>query len=224
MLKPKKDISKKEIQRDPFLETVDKVQYHLEQNRKSYTNLGLFLIVILIGYNVFSNRNSQNSLKASSFLGEAVSLIDRNDITSAKFQLETIIQEYGGTPSSVTASYFLGKLNYQDGDFDNAEFNLRNYFDKSSEGFLKTSTILLLSDIYSSRKEFEKSLKIINTGINKSQSKNEEYSLLIEKARIQLEKGNEKLAKGLLELLFEEEELNVDNKEKAEELFGRLIS
>ena len=224
MLKPKKDISRKDIQTDSFLESVDQLQHHLEQNRKSYINLGIALIILLIGYNVFSNRNSQNRLQASAFLGEAVSLIDRNDITSAKFQLETIVQEYSGTPSSVTASYFLGKLNYQDGDYDNAEFNLRNYFDKSSEGFLKTSAILLLSDIYSSREEYEKSLKIINIGINKTQSKNEEYSLLIEKARIQLEKGNEKLAKSIIESVFEKEELNVGNKEKAEELFGKLIS
>jgi len=41
MLKPKKKITRKEIQRDPFLESVDQAQAHLEENRSLYMKLAI---------------------------------------------------------------------------------------------------------------------------------------------------------------------------------------
>ena len=36
MLKPQRKITRKEIKRDPFLETIDKIEYNFEQNKKTY--------------------------------------------------------------------------------------------------------------------------------------------------------------------------------------------
>ena len=47
MLKPKRKITRKEIQRDPFLETVDKLEYNINKNRKIYINIAIGLITTL---------------------------------------------------------------------------------------------------------------------------------------------------------------------------------
>ena len=110
MLRPKKKITKKQIQRDPFLETVDQAQAHLEENRSRYLQIGIVILAILIGINVLSN-NSQNANKeASSSLGDALLTLDLNDQTTAKFQLETVINEYENTTSASLAEYYLGKI------------------------------------------------------------------------------------------------------------------
>ena len=49
MLRPKKKIIKKEI-RDPFFETVDQAQAHLEENRSRYLQIGI--VAAPIGFNV----------------------------------------------------------------------------------------------------------------------------------------------------------------------------
>ena len=47
MLKPKKAITKKEIQKDPLLETIDQFQAKVEKNKKFYTNVVLVFIAIV---------------------------------------------------------------------------------------------------------------------------------------------------------------------------------
>ncbi len=44
MLKPQRKITRKEIKRDAFLETIDKLEHTFEQNKKTYINIGLGLI------------------------------------------------------------------------------------------------------------------------------------------------------------------------------------
>ena len=58
MLKPKKRITKKEIQRDPFLESINKAQNHLQDRRSNYMKIALGLIVVLIGYNIISEKKA----------------------------------------------------------------------------------------------------------------------------------------------------------------------
>ena len=59
MLKPKKTITKKEIERDPFLESINKTQAHLQEKRSYYMKMALALIVVLIGYNIISEKKSR---------------------------------------------------------------------------------------------------------------------------------------------------------------------
>ena len=54
MLKPKRVITKKEIERDPFLESVNKIQIHFQDRRSDYMKIALGLIVVLIGFSIVS--------------------------------------------------------------------------------------------------------------------------------------------------------------------------
>ena len=144
-LKPKKNIAKKEIQRDPFLESVDKAQAHLEDNKKKYTNIALALLALLVGYNILSNRQTSTSAKASAELGIALTSLDKGDTTTAEFQLETIYNDYSGTQSAVNAGYFAGKINYDKNNYDLAKPQIANYIKNSKDKFMFAPATLILS-------------------------------------------------------------------------------
>ena len=77
MLKPKKNITKKEIQIDPLLETIDKFQAKVENNKQFYSKIviGLLSIVILISFLV--RNNHLNNKEADTSLGIALISIDK---------------------------------------------------------------------------------------------------------------------------------------------------
>ena len=81
MLKPKKNITRKEIQRDPFLESVDQAQAHLEENRSLYMKAAIGLIIVLLGYNIMNEKSTQHKLDASAALGQALVAIDSGDVS-----------------------------------------------------------------------------------------------------------------------------------------------
>ena len=170
MLRPKKKITKKEIQRDPFLETVDQAQAHLEENRSRYLQIGFVILAILIGLNVSSNNSQRANEEASSSLGDALLTMDLNDQTTAKFQLETVINDYENTTSAFLAEYYLGKMSYDNNDYVNAEKYLNSYLKKNPKGFLASSAGMILADIAVSKKQFDKGLEILSECIKNSKS------------------------------------------------------
>ena len=224
MLRPKKKITKKEIQRDPFLETVDLAQAHLEENRSRYLQLGIAIVVILIGFNVLSN-NSQNANKeASSSLGDALLTLDLNDQTTAKFQLETVINEYENTTSASLAEYYLGKMSYDNNDNVNAEKHLNSYLNNNPKGFLASSSGIILADIAVSNRDFDKGLSILSNCIKNSKSIKDIRQMQLRKADYYIGSGQKSEAKLIIEKLLLEKDLSSWNKQVGQEIMGKILS
>ena len=224
MLKPKKNIAKKEIQRDPFLESVDKAQAHLETNKKKYTNIGLAILAALVGYSTLSNRQTSTSAKASAELGIALTSLDKGDTITAEFQLETIYSDYSGTQSAVNAGYFAGKLNYDKNKYDLAKPQIANYIKNSKDKFMYTPATLILSSIARFEGNNDQALDYINNGIKKCSLKNELNLLNIHKANILIDIGDRAVAKSIIDQILEEKNLSIGNKKLAQEILGKLMT
>ena len=224
MLKPKKNIAKKEIQRDPFLESVDKAQAHLESNKKKYTNIGLAVLAVLIGYNVLSNKQTSTSAKASAELGIAMTSLDKGDTTTAEFQLETIYNDYSGTQSAVDAGYFAGKINYDKNKYDLAKPQIANYIKNSKDKFMFAPAILVLSSIARFEGNNDKALNYINEGIEKCSLNNDINLLKIHKANILIDIGDRAAARSIIDQILEEEDISIVDKQLAEKILGKLMT
>ena len=224
MLKTKKNIAKKEIQRDPFLESVDKAQAHLEDNKKKYTNIALALLALLVGYNILSNRQTSTSAKASAELGIALTSLDKGDTTTAEFQLETIYIDYSGTQSAVNAGYFAGKLNYDKNKYVLAKPKIANYIKNSKDKFMYTPATLILSSIARFEGNNDQALDYINHGIKKCSLKNELNLLKIHEANILIDMGDRAAAKSIIDQILEEKNLSIENKKLAQEILGKLMT
>ena len=224
MLKPKKNIAKKEIQRDPFLESVDKAQAHLESNKKKYTNIGLAVLAVLVGYNVLSNKQTSTSAKASAELGIAMTSLDKGDTTTAEFQLETIYNDYSGTQSAVDAGYFAGKINYDKNKYDLAKPQIANYIKNSKDKFMFAPAILVLSSIARFEGNNDKALNYINEGIEKCSLNNDINLLKIHKANILIDIGDRAAARSIIDQILEEEDISIVDKQLAEKILGKLMT
>ena len=79
MLKPKRKITKKEIKRDPFLESIFAFKEHINQKKQIYTKVIIgVLAVFILGY-LYTNNQSSNSEAAETLISKAMVYIDLGD-------------------------------------------------------------------------------------------------------------------------------------------------
>ena len=223
MLRPKKKITRKEIQRDPFLESVDQAQTHLEENRSLYLKIAIGIIVALLFFNIRSNRQAQYNIEASASLGKALVTLDQGDKSSAKFQLETVYNEFNGTSSAYTASYYLGKIKYDVGENLEAEGYLSSFLKKNRKDPLAHSAILMLADIAVNQNRMSDAIDMIDKGL-KNSSKYDSRTLELMKARILLDHNKVNESNLIIERLLNEGGLSADHKQLTHELKGKSVS
>ena len=66
MLKPKRKITRKEIKKDPLLETIESIEAKFEKNKKTYGNVAILVFLVLIGGYIFTNKQNQNEIESNS--------------------------------------------------------------------------------------------------------------------------------------------------------------
>jgi len=222
MLKPTKKITKKEIQRDPFLESVDKAQEHLQEQRSMYMKIAIGLIAVLIGYNVISEKRTHQNTEANSLLGQAMVALDRGDESNAQFQLETIITEYTGTYSAEVAGYHLGKIKYEAGDFTSAEIYLSQFIRDNAVDLMVSSAAYMLADISVQDGDTNSALSFLDKGVQKSTDVHTSRMMELEKAKLILAQGDLEGARTIATDILAEKNVTSIQKQTAEEILGKI--
>ena len=222
MLRPKKHITKKEIQRDPLLESVDQAQAHIEKNRSMYTMVGIGLVAILIGFNIISDKRKKNSVEASSSLGQALISLDRGDVNTAKFQLETVINNYENTDSGNLSNYYLGKIKYELEEYDKAENHINIYLKNNTHEYLVASAYEILSDIKLRNNDIDEAIRLIDKGIRSVDNQNNKTTLQLRKAKLVLKNGDQEQSQTIVDNILKEKNLGSNHKKIAEEIYGKL--
>ena len=222
MLKPQRKIIRKEIKRDPFLETIDKIEYNFEQNRKTYLYIALGLIAVIISANLLLNKQSQKDIDSNSALGIALVAFDNEDYENAKFQFETILSDFSGTNSSNIANYYLGKISFENNDLTKAESYLNEYLNNSEPDILIPGTIKILSNIALKNNEFDKAIKLLDRGLRLGLDSNISNEFKLLKVSILIEQDKIEIAQNILNEILLEKKLPTHLKQRSEELIGMM--
>ena len=222
MLKPQRKIIRKEIKRDPFLETIDKIEYNFEQNRKTYLYIALGLIAVIISANFLLNKQSQKDIDSNSALGIALVAFDNEDYENAKFQFETILSDFSGTNSSNIANYYLGKISFENNDLTKAESYLNEYLNNSEPDILIPGTIKILSNIALKNNEFDKAIKLLDRGLRLGLDNNISNEFKLFKVSILIEQDKIEIAQNILNEILLEKKLPIHLKQRSEELIGMM--
>ena len=222
MLKPQRKIIRKEIKRDPFLETIDKIEYNFEQNRKTYLYIALGLIAVIISGNFLLNKQSQKDIDSNSALGIALVAFDNEDYENAKFQFETILSDFSGTNSSNIANYYLGKISFENNDLTKAESYLNEYLNNSEPDILIPGTIKILSNIALKNNEFDKAIKLLDRGLRLGLDNNISNEFKLLKVSILIEQDKVEIAQNILNEILLEKKLPIHLKQRSEELIGMM--
>ena len=222
MLKPQRKIIRKEIKRDPFLETIDKIEYNFEQNRKTYLYIALGLIAVIISGNFLLNKQSQKDIDSNSALGIALVAFDNEDYENAKFQFETILSDFSGTNSSNIANYYLGKISFENNDLTKAESYLNEYLNNSEPDILIPGTIKILSNIALKNNEFDKAIKLLDSGLRLGFDNNISNEFKLLKVSILIEQDKIEISQNILNEILLEKKLPIHLKQRSEELIGMM--
>jgi len=222
MLKPKRNIARKEIQRDPLLETIDSIESKFEKNKKAYGNIAILVFLVLIGGYIFINKQSQNKIDSDSAFGVAMVAYSNMDYENAKFQFESIISNFGNTSSANKASYFLAKIAHKNSDFVNSSLYLNDFLNKSDDDILVCGAIKLLTEISLNNNNPEEALKILDKARNYNFSNSLMLDIELMKVAIFLTMNNSKKGKAILEDIDNQKEIPSHIKQRAEELYGMI--
>ena len=221
MLKPKKEIFKKEIKRDPFLETIDKIEASIEKNSNDYIKIigGVVLFIIIISFLI--NSRNLNKEMVSTSLGNALVSMDKGDSENAKFQFETLLNDHSGTSGIELAHYYLGKIEYDRGDYQVAKEYLEIFINSDySVDLLTSGAVIMISDILSKSDRYLEAIDIIDKGIGRTEKDYIKQKLKVEKAKLFIKSGENQLGLELLDMLSESENISSRLEANIEEIIG----
>ena len=222
MLKPKRKITRKEIKKDPFLESIDKLENNFEQNKKTYLNIAIGLIASVLVINILLNKQSQKNIDSNSDLGMALVAFDNEDYDNAKFQFETIVSEYSGTNSSNVANYYLGKISFENNDLVKSKTYLNVYLKDPEPDILIPGAIKMLSNIALKSSEYDKAIKLLDRGIRLDLNSDIINDFKLLKVSILKDQGKPEIAQNILDEILKEEKLPNHLKRLSEELIGMM--
>ena len=222
MLKPKRKITRKEIKKDPFLESIDKLENNFEQNKKTYLIIAIGLIASILVINILLNKQSQKNIDSNSDLGMALVAFDNEDYDNAKFQFETIVSEYSGTNSSNVANYYLGKISFENDDLDKSKTYLNAYLKDPEPDILIPGAIKMLSNIALKSSEYDKAIKLLDRGIRLDLNSDIINDFKLLKVSILKDQGKPEIAQNILDEILKEEKLPNHLKRLSEELIGMM--
>ena len=222
MLKPKKNITKKEIQKDPLLETIDQFQAKVARNKKLYTNIGLgaLIFVILLSFLIRNDRINNNEADIS--LGIALISLDKGDYTTASFQFENIINDFESTTSAHLASFYLAKIKFNNNEMDLAQKYIKSYLESKSKNILLEAASKLLADIHFREDDVVSAIEVLDMSLKNCSNLFNCRSLKLKKAFYLVEQGNFENANQILLEMKVQKDLEIGQKQHAEELLGRL--
>ncbi len=161
MLKPSRKILRKEIKKDPLLDSLERIENGFEKNRRTIINVLIFFVVSIVIGSIYVNNQNDIELESSSAFGTALVAYSNSDYDNAKFQFESITSNYDGTESEIFSNYYLGRIAYNLGNFDEAKFLLNDFLDNTKTSTFVCGAIKQLVDISSTENDFSKSLDII---------------------------------------------------------------
>jgi len=222
MLKPTKKITKKEIQHDPFLDTMDKAQSYFEENKSLMMQVLAGLIILTLAFNYFSDQSDVKETKASAALGQALVALDRGDTDNAVFQLETVMAEYGGTPASEQAGYHIGKQKYESGDLETAKSYLTTFMNNKPMDLMMSSTATMLADIAMQDGDTQGANSYFDRAIRSTTDKHIRRIVSIKKGEFNYRIGKLDEAKSIADDVLNEKNITPVERQAAEELLGKI--
>ena len=222
MLKPKRKISKQDIKKDPFLEFINTGQKWLQDNKKIIYQVVFGVIALIAVVYFVSNNRISSGTAGETLLGKALLSQDMGDVENAKFQLQTLVDDYDGTKAGIEGKYYLGKMTFDDGEFESATEYLNDYVKKGDNAILITTAYRLLSEISLKNNNSEEAQKHLQKGTKFAENTvyHQEMSLLL--ANQLYENGKTDKAKKIVDNILKQENILFSIKKTAEELQGRF--
>ena len=224
MLKPKRKISKKEIKRDPFLESIFSIKTHFTDKKQRYTRIILAVLAVFIIGSFYLKSQDTNMDSAENILSKAMVFLALNDEDNAMIHLQEVIDEYGSTVAGRNASFYLGRIYLDKGEYDLALPYFEKYASNGRNPILTGSVYQAIVNIYRSKQDLSNAIKFQKMCIKHSNSKEEKAWASLTLADLSLANGDKVTASELVKRILADSKNNNGIKQRADEITGRIGS
>jgi tetratricopeptide (TPR) repeat protein len=224
MLKPKRKISKKEIKRDPFLESIFSIKTHFTDKKQRYTRIILAVLAVFIIGSFYLKSQDTNMDSAENILSKAMVFLALNDEDNAMIHLQEVIDEYGSTVAGRNASFYLGRIYLDKGEYDLALPYFEKYASNGRNPILTGSVYQAIVNIYRSKQDLSNAIKFQKMCIKHSNSKEEKAWASLTLADLSLANGDKVTASELVKSILADFKNNNGIKQRADEITGRIGS
>lgn len=222
MLKPSRKILRKEIKKDPLLDTFEKIEHGFEKNRKTFINILIISAILFGGGLVFLNNQNKNEFEAISGLNIAMVAYANKDYDNAKFQFESISSTYKGTEGEILAKYYLGKIAHEKKDFNEAKNYLHAFLELSNNSLLVCGAVKMLVDITFQNENYLKSFEIIESAKKFKLNSIADLELKLLKTSTLIKANNFQGAQNEIDNLLKNKNLPPYFRDKIDEFLGML--
>lgn len=216
MLKPKKKFTKKELKQDKFVLITLQTKDFLEKNSRTVLLAVIGVLVLIVAFNFWRQSRATANLEASNMLVRAQDVFYRGQKDAAKDSLKLLIERYDGTASAGHATFLLGKIYWEDDDYDSAKIYLKKFIDDYlDDTIISQSALASYADCLLIEKNYEDAAKYYEKAAKIDPKFPETASYLYSAASAYKEAGEYKKAEKLIDKLLADFKLT-PQKNKAE--------
>tara|TARA_B100000029_G_scaffold206589_1_gene204324 strand:+ start:150 stop:836 length:687 start_codon:yes stop_codon:yes gene_type:complete len=147
MLRPKKKFTKKEIKKDPLLETIYKFQKFFDKKRRLLilvSTIGILLILVVVFLQSFITKRN---FEANKIMTKAMSLYQMNKYEDAFLEFDILINDYKNTTDGNNALYYIAKIRMRENNIEEAKKYANDYIKIGKTSSYILGSRLLLAEI-----------------------------------------------------------------------------
>ena len=224
MLKPKRKITRKEIQKDPFLESIFSFKEHFENKKQLYIKIILSIVAVSILGFLYNSNSVTNENEADYGLSIGMIYHNQGDYQNAIMQFQQIVDEYSNTNAGYDASYYIGKIHFERGNYDLALPHFERYVSGSNNNFILSSAYESLSFIYEDKNNFDDAISYQKKSINKSISELGSAYSKLRLAKLHILNNDKDRAIKVMDEVIDNHKDNFDIKKEYDYLYGLIES
>ncbi|MFQ6678239.1 MAG: tetratricopeptide repeat protein [Fidelibacterota bacterium] len=221
MFKARKKITRREIQKDPFLEGLYSIKMFFSNNKQKIIQLsiGIVLGVIVVTY-IYNKKLTQNQA-AETALGKALVSLTKGDKDDGRLKLELLVDDFSGSKPAQKGLFLLGKNYYEIEDYLTAKSYLNEFIEDPSDEF-HASALTLLAEIEKNNSNIESAAEYYQRAISASTTNFQKIQTQLNLAKFYLEIGKYKESKLLLDSILKHGDVDKNVQNKIDEITGRL--
>ena len=224
MLKPKRKITRKEIQKDPFLESIFSFKEHFESKKQLYFKIILSVFAVFIIGFLYNSNSVTNENEADYGLSIGMIYHNQGDYQNAIMQFQQIVDEYSNTKSGYDASFYIGKIHFERGNYDLALPHFERYVSGSNNNFILSSAYESLSVIYEDKNDLYAAISYQKNSINKSISELGSAYSKLRLAKLHILNNDKDRAIKVMDEVIDEYKDNYNIKKEYDYLYGLMES
>ena len=222
MLKPKRKILRKEIQRDPFLESLFSFKTHFLDYKQLYTRITIGFIGLVIVATFIVRTKSSNYNSAELMLSKGMIYVEQGDTQNAIIHLQEVIDEFANTIPGKISSYYLGQIHYSRGDYDLSLPYFEEYTNEGENILLLGASFQALVEIFMTKGNLEDAIYYQKLSRDNASSKGEAAYAALKLALLIYQNGDIMRAKAMVKEVLNKQEDDLEIKQMADQLNGLM--